>query len=96
VRGSTEVPVVNPNTDLITPRLLRIVGAATYLGCTFGWIETLIREKSVPSVILGKRRLIDIRDLDAYVERVKVEQCGGVFARQGKLLKPNSEKQRAA
>jgi excisionase family DNA binding protein len=90
--------LVSPTIEPIaaSPRLLRIPDAAHYLSCTYGWVETLIRERSVPSVILGKRRLIDIRDLDAYVERVKADQCGGVFVRQGKLLKPNSEKRRAA
>jgi excisionase family DNA binding protein len=63
-----------PSTD-VPPRLLRIPDAAKYLSCTYGWVETIIREKTVPSVILGKRRLIDIRDLDSYVERVKSEQA---------------------
>jgi excisionase family DNA binding protein len=64
----------NPSTD-VPVRLLRIPDAARYLSCTYGWVETIIREKTVPSVILGKRRLIDVRDLDSYVERVKSEQA---------------------
>jgi len=57
----------------ITPRLLRIMDAAQYLSCTYTFVETLIREKRVPSIILGKRRLIDRIDLDAFVDRKKAE-----------------------
>ena len=59
----------------IVPRLLRITDAAQYLSCTFTFIETLIREKKVPSIKLGKRRLIDTIDLDRFVEREKEEQA---------------------
>jgi excisionase family DNA binding protein len=55
----------------ITPRLLRIPDAARYMSCTYGWIETLVREKKVRSFIQGHRRLIDIRDLDDYIEDLK-------------------------
>jgi excisionase family DNA binding protein len=57
----------------IVPRLLRIPDAAQYLSCTYTFIETLIREKKVPSIKLGKRRLIDRIDLDAFVDRKKAE-----------------------
>jgi excisionase family DNA binding protein len=57
----------------VTPRLLRIPEAAHYLSCTYGFIETLIREKTVRSWIQGKRRVMDIRDLDDYIERKKAE-----------------------
>jgi excisionase family DNA binding protein len=59
----------------IVPRLLRIQDAAHYLSCTYTYIETLIREKTVPSIILGKRRLIDTIDLDAFVDRKKAGQA---------------------
>jgi excisionase family DNA binding protein len=86
--STTLVPTPEP--IAAHPRLLRIRDAARYLSCTYGWVETLVREKSVPSLILGKRRLIDIRDLDSYVESVKREQS----ASPTKLLK--AENQRAA
>jgi excisionase family DNA binding protein len=66
----TSQPYLNP---FIPVRWLRIPDAARYLSCTYTWVETLIREKTVPSVIQGKRRLIDIRDLDSYIDRVKEE-----------------------
>lgn len=61
-------PIVNP---LVPPRLLRITDAAQYLSATYTFVETLIREKTVPSFIQGKRRVIDRVDLDAYIERMK-------------------------
>jgi excisionase family DNA binding protein len=57
----------------IVPRLLRIPDAARYLSCTYSFMETLVREKTIPSFILGKRRLIDVIDMDAYVGRRKKE-----------------------
>jgi excisionase family DNA binding protein len=67
-------PVANPLFNpLVPPRLLRITDAAQYLSCTYTWVETLIRERTIPSVIQGKRRLIDIRDLDAYIDQLKSE-----------------------
>jgi excisionase family DNA binding protein len=65
---------VNERVAPITPRLLRITDAARYLSCTNTFIETLIREKKVPSIILGKRRLIDTIDLDRFVEDEKEAQ----------------------
>jgi excisionase family DNA binding protein len=68
---STVWRIENPNVK--PPRLLRITDAAQYLSCTYTWVETLIRERTIPSVIQGKRRLIDIRDLDAYIDQLKSE-----------------------
>jgi excisionase family DNA binding protein len=69
------VPVVPAETPVtssrITPRLLRIADAADYMSCTFGFVEALMRERTIPVVVLGKRHLFDIRDLDAYIERLK-------------------------
>jgi hypothetical protein len=45
--------------------------AANYRSCSYGFMETLIREKTVPSMVLGKRRVIDIRDLDDYIDQIK-------------------------
>ena len=68
----TEVPI--PAKPSITPRLLRITDAAHYLSATYTFVETLIREKAIPSVVVGKRHVIDVRDLDAYIENLKDEQ----------------------
>jgi excisionase family DNA binding protein len=65
-------PVAEPTViSPIVPRLLRIADAAQYLSSSYGFVETLVREKRVPSMMLGKRRVIDIRDLDSYIDQIK-------------------------
>ena len=58
---------------LVVPRLLRIQDAAKYLSATTWQVETLLREKTIPSFVLGKRRVIDRLELDRYVERRNAE-----------------------
>lgn len=60
--GSASRPV------FVIPRLLRIQDAAKYLSATTWQIETLLREKKIPSFVLGKRRVVDRLELDRYVE----------------------------
>jgi excisionase family DNA binding protein len=55
----------------ITPRVLRIAEAAKYIGATNWRMETLLREKKIRSFIQGKRRVVDIKDLDAWIEAEK-------------------------
>ena len=72
-KSASVVPAETPVTSAsrVTPRLLRIADAADYMSCTFGFVEALMRERTIPVVVLGKRHLFDIRDLDAYIERLK-------------------------
>lgn len=67
------VPASAPATPAsrITPRLLRIVDAAHYLSATYGFVETLMREGTVKTIVLGKRHVFDVRDLDAYIDGLK-------------------------
>lgn len=58
---------------IVVPRLLRIQDAAKYLSATAWQVETLLREKTIPSFVLGKRRVIDRLELDRYVERRNAE-----------------------
>lgn len=62
--------VVKP-TGARAPRLLRINEAADYLSATTWFVETLIRDGKIPHLILGKRRVIDIFDLDKWIEEQK-------------------------
>ena len=57
----------------IVPRLLRIQDAAKYLSATIWQVEMLLREKTIPSFVLGKRRVVDRLELDQYVERRNAE-----------------------
>jgi excisionase family DNA binding protein len=62
----------DPNGSLpaiVVPRLMRIQDAARYLSATTWQVETLLREKIIPSFVLGKRRVVDRLELDRYVER---------------------------
>jgi excisionase family DNA binding protein len=67
---TTEVNPAPQFTPNFTPRLLRISEAAFYLSCTYNFMEELIRSKTIPSAMLGKRRVVDIEDLNNYARRV--------------------------
>jgi hypothetical protein len=54
---------------IVVPRLMRIQDAAKYLSATTWQVETLLREKIIPSFVLGKCRVVDRLELDRYVER---------------------------
>ncbi len=58
---------------VLVPRLLRIQDAARYLSATTWFVETLLRENKIPSLIVGKRRVIDVIDLDAWIEAEKAK-----------------------
>lgn len=77
VRSAIRFPAMLPDDPrlpvLIIPRLLRIQDAARYLSATTWFVETLIREKKIPSLILGKRRVLDVYDLDAWIEKQKAQ-----------------------
>lgn len=53
----------------VAPRLLRPRDAATYLSSTTWFVEELVRTQKIRSRIIGKRRVIDIRDLDAWIDQ---------------------------
>lgn len=60
-------PPVDPG-----PRLLNIQEAAKYLSAHVHFIRTKIRSRELPHLRLGKRFVIDKRDLDKFVEREKI------------------------
>ena len=53
---------------IVVPRLMCIQDAAKYLSATTWQIETLLREKVIPSIVLGKRCVVDRLEQDRYVE----------------------------
>ena len=63
-------PITVPESKA-APRLLRIAEAARYLSATPWFIRSLIWSRSIPFLQLGKRHLIDVRDLDSYVDSQK-------------------------
>jgi hypothetical protein len=58
---------------VVVSRLLRIQDAAKYLSATIWRVETLIREKTIPSFVLGEARVVDRLELDRLVERRNAE-----------------------
>ena len=69
-------PDPNPASSSVVPRLFRTIDIAKYLNCTFTFAESLMRGRTLPVVILGKRHLIDKKDLDDYIEKLKSEGPG--------------------
>ena len=63
-----------PGRSAIQPRLLRIPEAAAYLGATNWFVEELVRANAIPFLTVGKYRVIDICDLDAWIEKEKQVQ----------------------
>lgn len=57
----------------VQPRLLGIRGAAQYLGATVWAIRTLCWNHALPYLRIGHRILLDVADLDKYVESQKTE-----------------------
>lgn len=55
----------------MTPRAITIKEAATYLSTTVPAIRQLIYSRQLPFVRVGKRYVIDVKDLDAWLERSK-------------------------
>lgn len=56
---------------LPSPRLMSLNEAAKYLGVSYWHIRDLIDKGKLSKVQLGRRVLIDIRDLDKLIEESK-------------------------
>ncbi len=63
-----------PVADLSKPagcRLLSLKAAGDYLSISFWAVRTLIWNGQLASVRMGRRVLVDVRDLDAWIEKNK-------------------------
>ena len=54
--------------NTITPRLLSVNDAASYISSTPWFVEELIRSGKIHTTTIANSRLIDIHDLDAWVD----------------------------
>lgn len=63
----------NKNEIQIQPRLISIKAAAAYLSCSIWAVRTLIWNSELPNLKIGNKFLFDVRDLDAFIERRKLE-----------------------
>ena len=55
----------------LTPRLLDIPTAAVYIASTSWHIEEMCRSGELPYLVIGKRRVIDVQDLEAWIRGQK-------------------------
>ncbi len=53
----------------VAPRLFSLNRSAEYLGVSYWTIRDYIFRVELPSVKLGRRVLVDVRDLDALVDK---------------------------
>jgi len=70
-KNAPAVPAIIPS---ITPRLLRVPQAAQYLGATNWCVEELVRNDKLPFIVVGKYRVIDVQDLDEWIDAEKQAQ----------------------
>ncbi len=54
-----------------TPRLVSLVGAATYLGISYWTVRELINRQELAAVRIGRRVMLDVEDLDRFIEANK-------------------------
>jgi hypothetical protein len=66
------MPVVQtehfPIKSNVSPRLLRIPQAAQYIGGTNWFVEELCRNRRIAYLTVGKYRVIDVRELDRWID----------------------------
>ena len=53
---------------LITPRLVTIKQAAAYCSCSVWAIRDVIWSRELPACKIGRRYLVDRKDLDAFID----------------------------
>lgn len=53
----------------ITPRLLSVKDAASYLSSTVWFVEELVRTGKVRTTTIANSRVIDVQELDAWVDQ---------------------------
>ena len=57
-----------PETNSINPRMLTIPLIAKYLSATNWFVEELIRKKQLPARKFGKSWVVDLHDINAWIE----------------------------
>lgn len=71
-RKPSEVPASNPKSSF-TARGLRVADAAAYLSVTVSFIRHAVWANQLPATRLGKRLVLDVKDLDAFFDTLKRE-----------------------
>ena len=70
MRGKNKPPAVLPEAipQSSAARGLRVQEAARYLGATVSFVRSLIAEREVPALLLGKRHVVLREDLDQFLD----------------------------
>jgi len=63
--------IANPLTDRPSKRLYSIPEAAVYLGRTVWAVREMLYNGKMPFIKDGRRVMLDIRDIDAWIEKSK-------------------------
>lgn len=58
-------------TETLTPRLLSLHEAASYLGVSYWTLRDLIFRGDIPYIRIRRRILVDRADLDSYIGKFK-------------------------
>ncbi len=69
-KGSQNGPSVRES-DVLLPRLLSYEAATRYLSLSYWTVRHMVVEGHIPHIKSGKRVLIDVQDLDAWIEKNK-------------------------
>jgi excisionase family DNA binding protein len=62
-----EAPATNPTLN-VPARGLRVSEAAQYIGATICFVRSLIADREIPALLLGKRHVLLREDLDDYLD----------------------------
>ena len=57
--------------DVLQPRLLSYEAATRYVSLSYWTVRHMVVEGVIPHIKSGKRVLIDVRDLDEWIEKSK-------------------------
>ncbi|MCZ7526150.1 MAG: excisionase family DNA-binding protein [Acidimicrobiia bacterium] len=63
------------STGVAAPILLSVVDAARYIGIGRSLLYDLLADGTIESIAIGRRRLVPVDALDAYVERLRAEEA---------------------
>jgi len=78
----------------ITPRMLRIEGAAQYTGVTNWFMEELLRRDKIPFSWVGKHKVVDREDLDKWIVEYKKTQFYNQATRRWRKEHPGESEPR--
>jgi len=59
------------HTNALPPRLLSYEAASAYLSLSYWSVRTMVTGGQIPHIRSGKRILIDVQDLDIWIEQHK-------------------------